>query len=435
MTVRTASTTAALISALQASVGGDAIELTGTTYNVLDITGASFSSEVVIYATDPGNKPTFIYNDAITRLDNTNNITIRNVKFVRDWVATDSGDQSNTMRIDNASNLLLEDCEIMGGLNGSGAPIGRGVNDKGAGSGVRFLRCKFHQLFKGYTGNTNQFTIEKCEFTNLRSDGFSLGAQTDVFILYNHFHDFDTVPGSPAHPDMGQIYRNNGIGMNNLQMIGNVLDDGLGNFGQGYFAGDSGQSNGAPYSTVRHKNVVIRDNLFHKDHDNSLALNWCDNLLIENNTLVQSNAGNSSVECRIRVDDTSTDVTIRNNICSEITTIGSPPPAVPGAWTVVNNTLVPTAQIPSNFNVYAATAATDNLILGSQGFTDIYHDFEIKAGTAAHTALNGARIGKREGGWGGAGLTPPPTYQGGFTGGVSAPSLPVGSVAAVISVP
>ena len=49
--------------------------------------------------------------------------------------------------------------------------------------------------------------------------------------------------------------------------------------------------------------------------------------------------------------------------------------------------------------------------------------------------MHGSRVGKREDGWGEACLTPLPSYLGGNTGAVSAPTLPVVSVAAAVTVP
>lgn len=417
MVARTADSSGSLVTQIAASSGGDTIELTGSNYTALNIDGTTFTSEVVIFGSDSNNKPVFQYQNAFSRFDNTNNVTFKYIVFERLWDSiNDGGDQSNTIRINNATNLKIEDCEVKGGNITSGSPIGRGINDGSSGSNVTFTRVKFHNLFKGYTGNTNQLTFDECEFTNLRSDGMSLGDQTDVLIQRCHFHDFNTSPFDSAHPDMIQIYRNNSIGTANLTIRYNVFDDGLGRFGQGLFAGTSGKTNDSAGTPIRHSNWEIHDNVFYKDHDNTLTINWVDGINIYHNTLIQSNAQNSSTECRIRVDDTSTNVTIQDNICSDITTIGSPPPSIPGSWNVSSNSLVTTANIPTNFNIFAATTHTDSAILGNQGFTDSYHDYEIKSGTSAHTNNDGARIGKKEGGWGDSGILPPPTYQGGFIG-------------------
>lgn len=434
MVNRTAADATELGTALADSSGGDTIELTGAQYGAYDFRGNSFASPIIIWSTNPVVPAVFSFTNAFARFDGTNNITVRDVLFQRFHQAGDDA-TANTIRIDDATALKFEDCVIKGGTMPDGNYNGRGVADRGNANGVTFERCLFTELFKGYTGGTDNLLFDQCEFTALRSDGMSLGAQTTVTLHRCYFHDFNTVPGSSAHPDMCQIYRNNSIGTANLTVRYCVFDDGLGRYGQGLFAGTSGEPYGGPGTPTRHTNWWIHDNVFYKDHDNVLNLSWVDGLTIHNNATIQVDASNGSDESWIRLDDTSTNINIYDNITAGVHILGvGPIPAnpAPPTWTLTNNVSVLVADQAANFEFLAATNATN------PAFNDVYHDYKIKAGGPAHTANVGPRIMKRDGDWGGNGISPHPNYPGGFGGSTPPPTLqtlPSGSVTFNITAP
>jgi hypothetical protein len=196
--------------------------------------------------------------------------------------------------------------------------------------------------------------------------------------------------------------------MDNFTFRYNVMDVGAGNFCQGLFSGDSGQTNTGTGTAVRHTNWTIHDNLIMIDHANDMVFTWVDGLDVYNNATIRIEANNnsgtqSSIDC---LDCTST--TITDNIAGGWTT-GT-------GITATGNIAVLISDWPTQFNIIAATNLTDS------GFNDDYHDFEIKSGGSAHTGNAGPRIMKREGDWGGSGVNPNPNYPGGFGGSNPPPS-------------
>ena len=402
MAVRNAGDDGELSSAISASSGGDEIVLTGPSYTVGSINNA-YGSQVRIYGQNSSSPPTW---SGRLHLNGAQNIRFDDIIFDRPYV-NGNGNQVNTIEIDTAANLAFYDCEVQGGVRTSdGANNGRGINASSC-NGLDFVRVKFSKLFKGYTGNADNHLLSYCEFTDIRSDGLTLGGADDIIVEYCYFHDFQTLAGSGAHPDMLQVQRTSGFGTNRLTVRNNVFDIGTGNFCQGFFSGDSGRTNTGTGTVVRHTDWVVHDNLVMVDHANDMVFTWVDGLQIYNNATIRIEANNnsgtqSSIDC---LDCTST--TIDRNIAGGWST--------GGGITATNNSQVLISDWPTEFNTIAATSLTD------PAFDDSYHDFEIKAGSTTHTLQAGPRLMKREGGWGGNGFAPNPNYPGGF-GGVVTPT-------------
>lgn len=417
MTNRPAANDAEFTTARNNAVSGDTIELTGSSYAAFTWTD-TYSSTVTVFPTDPASPPTI---SGRTHLNGCSNVRFEDIIFDRPYTNGD-GNQVNTVEIDNASNIYFLRGEVKGGIRTSdSANNGRGINAAST-SNLTIDGVKFHLLYKGYTGNAGPLTIKWCEFTDIRSDGLTLGGSDDNTVEYCYFHDFQTLAGSGAHPDMCQIQRSSGVGMDNFIFRYNVMDIGTGNYCQGLFSGDSGQTNTGTGTAVRHTNWQVYHNLIMVDHANDMVFTWIDGLQVYNNATIRVEANNntgtqSSIDC---LDCTST--TITDNIA--------------GAWstgsgiTATGNIQVLIADWATQFNTIAATNLTDS------NFNDSYHDFEIKSGGSVHTANIGPWIMKRQGDWGGNGINPHPDYPGGFGGTPSTlPVLPSASVAATVTVP
>lgn len=398
-----------------ASQGGDTIELTGSNYAAFTWSNV-YGGEVKVFPTNPANPPLI---SGRTHLNGCQNVRFDDIRFDRPYTSGD-GNQVNTIEIDNAVNVSIYRGEIMGGIRTSdGAYNGRGL----AGANCVNLvveGVKFHTLYKGYTGNASPARFSWNEFTAIRSDGMTLGGSDDVTVEFNYYHDFQTLAGSGAHPDLCQIQRSSGIGMNRFIFRYNVMDVGDGNFCQGLFSGDSGEVNTGVGTVVRHTEWQVYHNLIMVDHANDMVFTWVDDLHVYNNATIRIEAGNNSgTESGITCFDC-TNVRLDDNVA------GSWPTGP--EFTNSGNVQVLIADWPTQFNVLKATNRTD------PAKDDGYHDFEIKAGGSLHTANVGPWIMKREGGWGGNGINPHPAYPGGFGGAVAPPTLPAGSVAADITV-
>jgi len=402
MTQRDAANTSELVSALAASVGGDEVVLTGQSYGHFDW-GGTYSSPVTLRGSDPDNRPLVQFSGDQIAMGNLNGAIIQGIDFQRLYVSGNSS-QVNTIVLSGANEILMENCGVKGGTMPNGAFNGRGIaaQDDTA-SDVTFRNVKFEELFKGIVASAANLTIDTCEFTKMRSDGMTLSRLRVALIQRCWLHAFNTVPGSEAHPDMIQFTRSTGIGSHDVILRQCVLDAGAGLFGQGLFAGDSGQNLGSPGDNVRHRRFTVEDMAFYVDHTNLCNLSGVDDLTYRRISAFRSEnefpfASNESL---IRANEC-TQVTLDNCVAGQFD--------VPSGSTEINNVVSERSDLGTHHTVIASTPETNS------GFTDDYHDYEINSGGAVHTANAGARIMKREGGWGGLGIEPHPDYPGGFRG-------------------
>lgn len=414
MTAYTAANDAEFSTARSSAVAGDTIELTGASYSGFNWS-PSFASEVVVFGADPNNKPTITYAGS-NNLDNAQNLTFRHVEFSKPWQSGDAN-QEQMLSIDSTTNLKFDTCRFVGGkVNGGTDSNGRAFQAIG-GTGLTFIDCEFTSWTKALVaGGVSNLTVQGCEIHDIKSDGMTLDNITTAMIRGNYFHDF-AVGVTAEHPDMIQftIAASRLAGTTGVQILENILDAGIGRYGQLIFGGNGGQAVGGPGTALRRTNFTIRDNIMFGDHTNFLAIAYMDNSTIDHNTLILVDrsypfTGSAEIDCGGGDGNT-----ITNNICENVVTGTNA--------TTSNNQIVNSASLLTYF---------DKLHWVSDG--DTYNGLRIKSGTAVSTSGAGARTMQKADGWGGAGIEPHPAYLDGYSSGGSLQTLPVGSVAASVTV-
>lgn len=405
MTIHSVTNQSELGAAIAAAAAGDTVRLAPGTYSSLNVNNKQWASTVTFISSDTNNRAEITE----MRAQNTTHARFEELVFTNSSI----GGVAAVCYIELGSNFIdVVNCESRGVPNANGSRKAVAYRLNGNPSNVTFDGCTIRDFKNGITSsNATNLHIYNSEFHGLGSDGGTLTRQVDLHVKGNYFHDNNrSLAGE--HADCLQIARSSGYGSTNCIIEENVIDAGDGAYGQGFFGGSSGQSSN---STTRHSNITYRNNLLYVAHVHALELLWCDGVLCENNTVLFVEA-TTPYPFKNRPTITfggSTSVTIGSNIVSAISHSNG------GEYTLTNNILINDGPgYAAAFNILAKTNAP-------YATGDVYHDFEIKAGSAAHTALAGSRMQKREGGWpGNTGIAPHPAYPGGYIGGQSG-SAPV----------
>lgn len=383
----TVNNTSELSSELASSAGGKDIVLAeGVSFGPLGISNVTYTTANTIRSANPSNPSTIVR----FTTQNCGNLIFQDVDFV--FTDTSQADTYKHISIYNTTDITFDRCLFQ--MTQSGGTLNKG-NALGVqlGSGLTVRDCEFVNLHSGITIlDCDDNLVEGCEFHIIRTDCVNVNDCDNTTIQDNYMHDSAT-PIASDHVDMIQFARGTTRGKSvGIYIKRNVMDMGiLGNWGQSIHFGLDGKT--ADASTL-HDDILIEDNLVYQGHSNAISFDWVDNCVIRNNSFMSGPPADIFSEPALKIlSSASNTVTIERNIfCQNQTTFG-------GGWTHSDNFYLAESTYATNFNENARSDV------------DGYNDLEIKSGTAHHTALAGSRMQPREGGWGGNGIAPHPTYQ------------------------
>lgn len=411
-----------------AAVGGDVIVLTGTdtgTYGqagfVPAYTGFSwsnqYSSTVRVIPNDVNNPPTIDFQNIDNASWSCANVTLEDLQITKQWKSGD-GNNEQCIRGDNLKNFEMNRCMVIGGTTSGGLSNGRFMQAIGTGTNtLTFRECEFHKWHKPFTmGGCQNLNYILCEFEDIRSDGVTLDAITNVLFDRCYWHNFAIGVGG-GHPDMVQVTRNSNRqwGTTGLILQYGIMDASYGRYGQGFFSGNGGNGGYGTYGHVwRHTGWHVHNNVLYIDHKNTMLHDAVDDSLWERNTLFEVENGypyNAWANLQVGGYNNTYDKNV-----SETLNPGQNP-------NILSHVYQTQAQIQSNFNIIASETYPTPGVVGTLT-NDGYHDFEIKSGAAVWNADAGSFVMKREGGWGGRGIKPHPNYPGGFSNPTTPPVNP-----------
>jgi hypothetical protein len=295
----TVSTTAALITALNACVGGETILLQPGTYadfSYWKSGGAGtattlFPSNVTIQSLDPSNPATF---NAFV-FSGVQNIT---AKYLRFKYNPASGEPTYTRRFEcnNCTNIRYSYCTFEGGLASGQAD----ETANGYGTGYGFFAAGTDGLIIDHCLSSLwvfAFIITECtDITFSNNEGHSMSSDMVQFsgcggvtITGNYIHDFSLHPLSSSHPDGIQFHTNTmTIPNTDILIENNIINQGSGDWTQSIFMGNEAIGSQGAGAEMRYQNVTIRNNLIVNGHLHGISCDQVDNITVDNNTIVQS---------------------------------------------------------------------------------------------------------------------------------------------------
>lgn len=178
--------------------GGETVNLTGKVISPSDVRDFTFSRPVTLvggrYQAESNSKRAF-------RLNACRNITFRN------------GEVAGVDR--SAMGFLFQGCRD-----------------------IRMEGMDVHGLMHGIAANTcDGFTLESCQFRDLRIDAFRSGGSRRVRVISNYATDFHPINtgGKGDHPDFIQFWPLYGNDNSEIEIIGNRFERGNGLPAQGVF--------------------------------------------------------------------------------------------------------------------------------------------------------------------------------------------------------
>lgn len=307
------------------ATGGEVIELAPGDYGSARLRFKSFPENVTIRGAESGEA--VFENLVIVDVDNVSFVNI----FTEAGVPVGSASFPAAVRVSDSSNISFTDSEFRGTLDG--------IHDNNA-SGVFFTNSQNVSVTNSYflevNGGISATFSQNLNFSNnrfdgIRQDGFILGAVDDVVIENNDFGQFVTdTTNTRIHAGIIQFFTANvDQGSSNIVIRGNTSLQGLeDNFPiGGIFIRDEAGGN-------RFSNVLIEDNLIYTRDADSITVNNGDDVVIRNNTVI--NSPTSDVTTGINIADGTLDALVENNVVNSIITRGS------GAFTGSNNVIVQT---------------------------------------------------------------------------------------------
>ena len=283
-----------LSAALKLAQAGDTVLLTGGDYGSVSISNRSFAGPVTIVSADPDHPAVFSY----LMLNNVSNLTVRDVE-----VSIQSGRGLEVFRSDN---IVLDNLNVHGPLlNPPSAGGGVYVNQS---EHVTVSNSDIHHLANGLSHDGSSYVdIINNSFHDIRVDGVRGGGSSNVTIANNHFTDFYRQDGD--HADAIQFWTTGTTrAAHDIVVINNVFERGAGDVAQGVFIRD--ESGKMPF-----ENAVIQGNAVIGGMYNGIAVIGGKNVVISDNLVV----GLSDMKSWIRI-ESATDVTLQNNVTSQIFT-------------------------------------------------------------------------------------------------------------------
>lgn len=166
-------------------------------------------------------------------------------------------------------------------------------DDNNTGVHVRFADriTLSHNIFEDLRGSTYVQRSSKVvfEYNTMRNvrEGLNVAAVNNLDITRNYFHSFS--PNIPAgeHPDSIQFWTSGETaGSTSVNLIENVMVHGGCAAIQGIFI--RSETEGKPIPQVRHRNFVIRGNVYYGASKHGTTVSSVDGALVENNVVIAS---------------------------------------------------------------------------------------------------------------------------------------------------
>lgn len=363
-----------LSQALGTANGGETILLAGGNYGAL-IVKQTFKTPVVIRSADPNAPACFTE----LRLKGAGNLALDGLVFDYAYKPGEKH-RTNFFGIGNSHNITITNSTFDGDHN-AGIGHGRGLLIMDS-SKVTISNSIFRKWWKALTGiHSTYLTLSRNQFYDIRADGMAFSGMDDLVIEYNRFHTFRG-GDSRDHRDMIQLMRTSGRGSSNIVIRDNIFDIGAGDFTQTIFMGKSGKDTNDPL--LRHKNVLIENNVIYNAHLHGISVHGADNLSIRKNSILrvrQPNDGKVTIP-RINV-SSSTYVVIEQNVVSAINGYQNQKD-----WAVLNNAIVQD-QTPSRPGYYDR-----EFIYYATGAANGFHEYGVRPGSEVDRLNAGSTLVK-----------------------------------------
>lgn len=326
MTVFNVSSAAELQNALKQATGGDEIRLDGGDYGLLRLDTYSgfdvqYDEPLKIVSADPNDPASF----SSMYISGANNVTLDGLNFEYEY---ESGDPAYVykFKVQSSSNIVIQNSEFVGDTVG-GDQWGTGLFVRQS-SDVTVENNEFRDLLDGAS-----FTlVDGLDFIGNDLEGFRRDATVfsavhDVLIEDNYYHDFDGKDGS--HRDMIQfLSMNKTEPSTDVTIRGNTFDIAEGSWTQSIFIRNEEVDLGRAGEEMYYQNFLIEENVIYNNHTHGITVGETDGLIIRNNTVLYTQGNPDDPTNKevlgsvglpeIRVSDDSKNVTIENNVTTDI---------------------------------------------------------------------------------------------------------------------
>ncbi|MBL4813138.1 MAG: right-handed parallel beta-helix repeat-containing protein [Rhodobacteraceae bacterium] len=396
-TTITVSTLDELYEALGSATGGETILLEGGDYGDLFLGPSSgfdiaFPENVTIASADPQNPAVFSSVD----VRDASNLTFDGIMF--DYTF-EEGDELfyRPFSFSGCDNLTIKNSTFDG-------DVAEGVSEDADGYGyasglsVRFstgVVVEDNEVYGFYKGvivtESDDVLVAGNDVHTIRMDGMNFAEVSNIVIENNYIHDFAGSPTSGDHCDMIQFFTSGtDVPSTNITISGNHLDIGEGTFTQSIFMRNEEVDNGRAGEEMFYQNVVIEDNVIVNGHRHGITVGETDGLTISNNSVLHDDGNaqdglDGSVEIpRINLSESSKDVTVTDNIVSEIAGYDGQ-----SGWTISGNAFVQD-QDANEAGYYGDVFVTSTLQLvdGVHGFVALPGGAVDTMGAGASATLN-----------------------------------------------
>ncbi|WP_170349862.1 right-handed parallel beta-helix repeat-containing protein [Ruegeria atlantica] len=358
--------------ALNHASGGETLLLAGGNYDAL-IVKRAFKTPVTIRSADPSSPACFTG----LRLKNAGNLILDGLMFDYSFQRGDKH-RTNHFGIANGHNITITNSVFDGDYN-TGIGHGLGLQITGS-SKITISNSLFRKWWKALTAfKTTHLTLSRNQFYDIRADGMALSGIDNLTIELNRFHTFRG-GNSRDHRDMIQLMRTTNRGSSNIVIRDNVFDIGAGDYTQTIFMGKSGKNTSDPL--LRHKNVLIENNVIYNAHMHGISVHGADNLSIRKNSIIrvrQPKGGKVSIP-RINI-SYSTSVVIEQNVVSGINGYQNQKD-----WAVLNNVIVQD-QSPSSPGYYDR-----EFIYYATGAANGFHEYGVRPGSEVDRLKAGSTL-------------------------------------------
>ncbi|NOE20727.1 hypothetical protein GS634_21565 [Ruegeria atlantica] len=370
---------ATLASALQNARGGEVYLLAPGNYGTLKL-GKAYPSPVVIRSADPASLACF----SVAVLDGAENVHLDGIRFDYTFKNADPYHLANFV-VRNSRNITISNSVFSGDVaRGTGTP------EDGAGFGTGLLvfhaanvdisNSEFLTWWKAIIAiNTDGIKITDSDVHSIRSDGLVFDNVDDILVQNNYIHNFGGADGVGDHRDMIQIQRANNSGSANITIRDNIFDVGAGDFAQTIWAGGDGKNIGDP--EVRHRNVLIENNMIYNGHVHGISIYGSDNISVRKNSLINVPGGHSVPVINISPDSTS--VVIEQNAAANIMGYENQ-----RDWVLLNNAMIQD-QNPSQEGYY-----DQQFIYHALGRERGYNEFGVRPGSLMDRLNAGSTLAK-----------------------------------------
>lgn len=277
MTTRTAANTGEINAALAASVPGDIVELTSTSYGGATLAGYSFASPGVTIQPANGVDAEFSSFD----LDNCDWIIVDGIRSVASSLYA-FGNSGSPLSVSNGStNCTLRNC-FVSGVQANEYVGGRGISIDPDTANTLIEECFVERHRIGvFISGTDDVTVQRCFLDNLGEDSIKFGGAnqtiTDNWLASLQFPATDPpTPNQSFHSDGMQAF---GQDITNLVMTGNILIKAR------------GASQGVQFGGLNINGALIAQNIFSNELNNGILfkVSGADPVTTQGDVIVRNN--------------------------------------------------------------------------------------------------------------------------------------------------